>query len=215
VKAIIVDDHTLFVDVMRGVLERMGAEVVAVAGTAAEALTLSGEEPDLVLVDVGLPDQSGIELGQTLLQTFPNAKILALTALDDAATVQRALRAGFHGYLTKDTPVQRFATVIGSVLLGSEVFPSAGRNGRSRDPGNRDAALLGEQLTARERDVLHLLVQGKSGPVIARELGISRNTVRTHVQSVLTKLQVHSRLEAAAFAVRYGLVDAGAAGSGG
>jgi DNA-binding NarL/FixJ family response regulator len=130
--------------------------------------------------------------------------VLALTAIDDQKVVSEALRIGFRGYLTKDTPVSKFVRAARTAVDGQVVYQqSLGAGPRRRDePG----ALEGQQLTPREREVLALLVEGLSGVVIANRLGISRNTVRTHVQSILTKLQVHSRLEAATFAVRHRLV---------
>jgi DNA-binding NarL/FixJ family response regulator len=206
-RAILVDDHTLFVDVIRALLERLGFDVIAVAGSAEDALTLSDERPDLVLVDVGLPDQSGLVLGPTLMAMFPDAKVLALTALDDPRAVEEAARAGFHGYLLKDQPVAQFSESIRAALEGQVVFPRrlvpAGDGRSALD----DSRLFADQLTPREREVLALLVEGASGQAVARRLGISSNTVRTHVQSILAKLQVHSRLEAVAFAVRHGIVD--------
>jgi len=207
VKAIVIDDHRLFVDVIKALLERMGFEVIAVASSAEEALALSGAEPDLVLVDVGLPDQSGLVLGSTLLDLFPGAKILALTALDDPRAVEEAARSGFHGYLLKDQPVTQFSESIRAVLEGQHVFPRrfvTSSDARGPVDGSR---LFADQLTPREREVLALLVEGASGQTVARRLGISSNTVRTHVQSILAKLQVHSRLEAVAFAVRHGVVE--------
>jgi two-component system nitrate/nitrite response regulator NarL len=151
-----------------------------------------------------LPDRSGLAIGQEILELGRATKVVVLTALDDQRTVERALAAGFDGYLTKNTSMARFASSIQAVLRGEAVFPHGSRQGRSREGGERD--LLAEQLTPRERDVLRLLVQGVSGDSLAGNLGISPNTVRTHVQSILTKLQVHSRLEAATFAVRHGVV---------
>jgi two-component system, NarL family, nitrate/nitrite response regulator NarL len=180
---------------------------VAVAPTAEDAfVAMERERPDLVLMDLGLPDQSGLAAGKAILERFPDQKILALTARDDHWAVEEALQIGFHGYVTKNTAVEEFVQAVQTVSAGQVVLPrrlSSG-NGRSED---EHAALMAEQLTPREREVLTLLVQGASGDAIARPLGISPNTVRTHVQSILTKLQVHSRLEAAAFAVRHHLVN--------
>ena len=206
-RAIIVDDHTLFVDVMRALLERMGFEVVAVARSGREARALEVEAPDLILVDVGLPDESGLTVGPSLLSRFPDAKLLALTGLDDAHTVEVAVASGFHGYLHKNQSVNHFSAAIRTVLNGGVVFPrrfaSSGEGRAPLDPSR----MFADQLTAREREVLALLAEGASGQGVARRLGISTNTVRTHVQSILAKLQVHSRLEAVAFAVRHGVVD--------
>ena len=180
--------------------------VVGVATTGAEGRELvNGLRPDLILVDIGLPDESGLVAGRRILEEHPEAKVVALTALLSPATVREAVRLGFHGYITKDTPVSRFASSLRAVLDGQVVFPRrlASALGRPRDDGSD---LLAAQLTARELEVLGLMAEGLSGTDIALKLGISTNTVRTHIQSILTKLQVHSRLEAVAFALRRGLV---------
>ena len=180
--------------------------MVAVATTGAEGRELvHGLRPDLILVDIGLPDESGLVAGRRILEEYPEAKVVALTALLSPATVREAVRLGFHGYITKDTPVSRFASSLRAILDGQVVFPRrlASALGRPRDDGSD---LLAAQLTARELEVLGLMADGLSGTNIALKLGISSNTVRTHIQSILTKLQVHSRLEAVAFALRRGLV---------
>jgi two-component system, NarL family, nitrate/nitrite response regulator NarL len=169
---------------------------------------VSQESPDVALVDLGLPDQSGLVVGKMMLDACPGTKIVALTALDDPRAVEEALRAGFHGYIVKDIPVPQFISQVESVLEGRLVVPRVA----TVRPQPDGAALLSEQLTDREREVLSLLVRGLTGHAIADRLGISANTVRTHVQSILTKLQVHSRLEAATFAVRHGIVEANGAG---
>ena len=201
----IVDDHTLFAEAIQMSLEGVGVKVVASVTTGHAAIAaVRGTAPDVVVMDLGLPDQSGLAAGRTILDEWPDAKILALTALNDRATADEALRIGFRGYLTKDTPVDQFANAIHAVMDGQLILPYrlAPTTRRSVD----NAAVLAGHLTHRERQVLELLVQGADGRTIAATLGINDNTVRTHIQSILTKLQVHSRLEAAAFAVRHRLV---------
>jgi two-component system, NarL family, nitrate/nitrite response regulator NarL len=210
IRAMIVDDHTLFADAVRATLEAKGIAVVAVVATGAEALdAVAANRPDLVLLDLGLPDRSGLAVGADILQEWPETKVLALTALDDPRAVKEAMRTGFHGYLTKDTPVVKFVEAVLATIGGQVVVPHrlAAQAAGARSRHDRQVALMAEQLTYRELDVLRLLADGLPGEAIARKLGISRNTVRTHVQSILTKLQVHSRLEAASFAVRHGIVD--------
>jgi len=208
-RVLIVDDHMLFAEAIRLALEEHDIEVVGIAVSGEEALTAVRRwHPDLALVDIGLPDRSGLAVGKAILQEFPETKVLALTALGDPRTAREALRAGFQGYIMKDTPVTRFIQAIHSVLDGQVVVPRplAPRVAGALSAEEEAVALLSNQLTPREREVLVLLVEGASGQSIARSLGISPNTVRTHVQSVLTKLQVRSRLEAATFAVRHGIV---------
>jgi two-component system, NarL family, nitrate/nitrite response regulator NarL len=203
-----VDDHRLFAEAIGQALESAGMTLVGIARNAADGLTEAhAERPDLVLVDIGLPDQDGIELGREILDDLPETKVVALTALEEPQTVREALDAGFHGYLTKNTEPRHFQRALEIVIDGDVVFPDR-LSSRTAWPTAKDAdwQLLAEQLTAREIEVLQLLAEGASSSEIAERLAVSPNTVRTHVQGVLTKLQVHSRLEAAAFAVRHDLV---------
>jgi DNA-binding NarL/FixJ family response regulator len=204
-----VDDHRLFADVIRSVLEEHGMDILDIASTVEEGLSaVRRERPDVVLVDLGLPDGDGISLGRTIVGERPETKVIALTALNDPKAVGEALRAGFAGYLTKDTPLTHFVSMIEAAVDGQVVIPqrlAAGAVG-ARTAEERHASLLAEQLSPRERQVLALLAEGASSEEIAERLSVSPNTVRTHVQSILTKLQVHSRLEAATFAVRFGIV---------
>lgn len=200
---LIVDDHVLFAEAVKSALEGSGASIVAVSRTAEEAVSNALQHrPDLVLMDIALPDQSGLIAGKRILAEWPEAKILALTALAERIVAREALRIGFRGYLTKDIPIAQFVSTVRAVLDEQLVVPHRLGPASRQAADQEDAELLAAQLTLREREVLGLLVRGASGPEISEELGISRNTVRTHVQSILTKLQVHSRLEAATFAVR-------------
>jgi two-component system nitrate/nitrite response regulator NarL len=208
VKALVVDDHVLFAEAVRPTLERIGFDVRVVTTGDAAVDAIAGDAYDLVLLDLGLRGESGLALGRRILEWFPQSRVVMLTALTDAESVTRALNLGFRGYLSKDMPVARFVSSVGAVMDGDLVFP--GRHARATSDRRNDesAHLLARQLTAREREVLALLVEAATGGEIARRLDISRNTVRTHIQSILSKLQVHSRLEAAAFAVRHRLVHA-------
>jgi DNA-binding NarL/FixJ family response regulator len=209
IRVLLVEDHKLFADVMLSTLEGLGMEVVGVVDKAADALATARRcLPELVLVDIGLPDESGLSLGKKIAERLPASKVVALTAVSDHHAVSTAIRLGFGGFISKDTPVKQFIASIRAVLEGQVVVPP--RLAREavgwRDQEGRAAALLIEQLTERERQVLQLLAEGAGSPEIARRLSVSPNTVRTHIQNILTKLQVHSRLEAAAFAVRHGVV---------
>ncbi len=183
-------------------------DVVAVVTSGRNALAhLENDRPDLILLDIGLPDRSGLAVGREILEGWPEAKLMVLTSLDDPKAVDEAQAAGFRGYLTKNTPVSGFISSIRAILAGQTVFPHRPAAAGRRIAGSNDSVwLLVSQLTPREREVLGLLVEGADGSTIAARLDISRNTVRTHVQSILTKLQVHSRLEAATMAVRHRVV---------
>jgi two-component system, NarL family, response regulator NreC len=206
---LIVEDHRLFAEVVTPALRRQGMEVLEPAEDGAAALAaVAREAPDVVLVDLGLPDMDGTELGRKILLEHPGTRIVAVTAFRDPERIHRAMRAGFHGYLDKETPLPRFIEAVQSAIEGDVVVHQTrerkGADGRSDE--DRFVDLLKRQITPREYQVLGLLVDGASTKEMARRLSVSPNTVRTHVQNVLEKLQVRSRLEAVAFAVRHALV---------
>lgn len=209
-RVLIVEDLALFAEAVQMALRGLGVDVVGIAHTGNEGLELlSSTRPDVVLLDIGLPDRSGLALGREMLQRSPGVKILALTALRDRRLARDALRAGFSGYLTKDTDMGRLRRAIEAASSGeatiSSRLPRRATDGRSGD----QVSLLAAQLTEQERVVLGLLAEGADSLMIADRLRISRHTVRTHVQSILAKLNVHSRLEAATFAARHGIVAVG------
>ena len=187
-------------------------EVLALATNGADAVEAADRhDPEIVLMDVGLPDISGIEAGRRILAKRPGTTMLAVTGMSDSHLVGEAIRSGFHGYITKDTPLPQFVLAIQSALNGNVVLPkkSAARAAGAATDEEAATALLVRQLTRREMEVLRLLTTGANGAEIAKKLSVSSNTVRSHIQNILTKLQVHSRLEAAAFAVRHGVVRNG------
>jgi two-component system, NarL family, nitrate/nitrite response regulator NarL len=201
IRILIVDDHKPFVEAVQAALESAGVSVVDVVSQWSETLeAVHRSDPDVILMDVGPPDESGLIVGRRVLRRHPNAKIVAITALADRSVLDEALHIGFVGYLTKDTPVRKFVSALRAASDGHLVMQrlSHQQNG---------AWLLASQLTPREREILALVALGANNKVAAARLGISQHTVRTHVQNILTKLQMHSRLQAATFAVRHRLVD--------
>jgi DNA-binding NarL/FixJ family response regulator len=185
----------------------MGMEVVGLEATGSGAIEAVGRfEPDLVLLDLGLPDRNGLDVGREILASHPATTVVALTAFEDPLTAANAIGSGFTGYITKSVHMEQFASAIRRLTSGEIVMPQqlarpvgASRNGSVHQPGSL--------LTRRELEVLQLLSQGVPSRSIAGRLGVSPNTVRTHVQGILTKLQVHSRLEAVAYATSNGLVS--------
>jgi DNA-binding NarL/FixJ family response regulator len=210
-KVLIVNENTLVSQAMRAVLESHDFEV----SLCAYALQARGEQPgtpasgrpDVALVDIRVPDSGGLEAGRRIIQDHPLAKVLALTAQEDAGVLAAASQAGFHGWVLKDGSVSQLVGSIRGVLEGRIAPPlrSPQRAPKVQSPAERDAALLAQHLTRREREVLGLLVEGESSQSISHSLSLSPHTVRTHIQNILTKLQVHSRFEAASFAVRFEL----------
>jgi two-component system nitrate/nitrite response regulator NarL len=213
IQALIVDDHRLFAEAIRPALEQLGMDV-AIATTGREALKIVATSTvDIALIDLGLPDMKGIDVGARIVEIQPEAIVLALTAIDDYRFVAPVLEAGFRGYLTKSLRIAGLVSAINTAVEGQVVTPglSTISGGVARTRAGRHVELLASTLTPREREVLAHLAEGDSGQEIAREMSISVHTVRTHVQSILAKLQVHSRLEAATFAVRHDLVPASSA----
>ena len=209
-KVLIVEDQMLFAEAIEVALRKRDVEVVGIAGTGESALDLvDATRPEVVLLDVGLPGESGLTVGREMLQRHPDLKVLALTAITDGRTAREALRAGFSGYLTKDTDIDRLVRAIHAALAGEVTIPKRLARQTVGGRGDDPVAVMAAQLTERERDVLALLAEGADSDTVAERCRISRNTVRTHVQSILSKLNVHSRLEAAAFAVRHGIVPTG------
>lgn len=209
-RVLLVDDHLLFAEAIRAALEQDGLEVLPLAQSGSDAIKAARNYvPDLAIIDIGLPDVDGLDLGVQLRAEHPDIRILVVTALNSVSALRRTLDLGFSGYLTKDTSMDRFVTALRSVLAGEIVIPAT----LSQHVTNRltqeeqDAALKADQLTRREREVLQKLADGSTSESIAAQLAVSRHTVRTHIQNILMKLQVSSRLEAAAFAIRYGLVE--------
>lgn len=207
-KVLIADDHQLFAESVRWALEAGGLDVAGIASGASEALELArATQPDVVLIDVLLPDGDGIEAGRSIVRALPDTVVIAVTSVADKDTVAEAFRAGFRGYVPKDSSLEKLVgRITFAVLHGSETPRRAElRLGReSRD--SEHVSLILQTLTRREREILARLADGATGQAIADELGLSRNTIRTHVQNILTKLQVGSRLEAAAYVVRHGLM---------
>lgn len=190
-------------------LRSNGVDVIGVATSGKRAIALArAETPDIVMMDLGLPDIDGLTAGKRILADRPETKLVAITGLNDAGMVREAIRAGFQGYVMKETSLSELLGSLMAVAQTQSVLPREAAQSlagmRSRE---QDAELLARQLTAREREILTLLAQGVPGPKLASLLHLSPNTVRTHIQNICSKLQVHSRLEAVAFAMRHGIVS--------
>jgi len=201
IRVLVVDAQRLSGELLAAILAGQSMAIIGVATTAADALHKSrSDAPTLVIVDLEHPD-GAIELGKKLLEDHPNVRLLALSSGDDHRLVNEAVSTGFHGCVARDVSLPRFLGALWSALNGQVVISD--RLAGARSPDARRAQALADSLTRREREVLGLLVSGTTSDEIARTLSISANTVRTHIASILTKLQVHSRLEAVTFATRY------------
>ncbi|EWC60997.1 Nitrate/nitrite response regulator protein [Actinokineospora spheciospongiae] len=204
---VVCDDHTVFTEALAAVLEAHGFRVRDTAATLAGALAaVRAATPAILLLDRHLPDGDGVAALPTLAAASPRTRIVLLSADGDPAAVRRAVDGGAAGYLHKTAGVRDLAHALRRVLDGETVVDvPAGRSPR-HSPDAAAAHRLAAHLTPRERECLALLVEGASTAAMERRLGVSGTTVRTHVQALLTKLGVHSRLEAASLAVRHRLL---------
>jgi DNA-binding NarL/FixJ family response regulator len=208
-RVLIVDDHTLFAEAIARTLEQQGMEILGTAATGSAALlAVDDSRPDVVLIDPALPDLPGRDVAERILERHPEIRVVVVASAINPELIQEAMDAGCSGCVSKNMPVDEFVASLRTVAeSGSVDTPDVLIDlTDERSPDDVEAALLASQLTRREREVLALLVRGSENAHVAQELGMSTNTVRTHVENIRTKLQVHSRLEAAAFAVRHGLV---------
>jgi DNA-binding NarL/FixJ family response regulator len=213
IRVVVVDDQELF---RRGLTMLLNAEddieVVGEASSGAGAVDLAAEEgPDVVLMDVRMPKQSGIESCLALKDAAPTARIIMLTVSDDEADLYEAVKNGASGYLLKDSSIEEVSQAIRVVADGqSLISPSMAikllDEFKQMSRGER-AVSSTPKLTERELEVLRLVAQGLNNRDIAKQLFISDNTVKNHVRNILEKLQLHSRMEAVMYAVREKLLD--------
>lgn len=205
---VLADDHVVFVDAMATALARHGFTIRAVAFSAAQVVSVVRSiRPTVCLMDRHFADGDGVEVVSRLRSASPATKVVLLSADRDPDGVARAFAAGAAAYLHKSRTLAALTSAIGRIMRDEVVadLPAAA----PRPASWADARRLAEHLTEREWDCLALLVDGLDTAAMAARLGVSRATVRTHVQALLTKLGVHSRLEAASFAVRHRLLDDG------
>ena len=204
---VIGDDHSVFLDAMSAVLIQRGYEVTVARSVQDTIETVRRTQPDVCLIDRHFAGDNGITAISTMLTASSRTKVLVLSADPDTEGIRQALHAGASGYLHKTRGVSALTRAIDRVQRG-EVVVDVPKPAPVRPPSRRDDAhRLAAFLTARERECLLLLVEGLDTAGIATKLGVSPATVRTHVQSLMTKLGVHSRLEAASYAVRHRLLD--------
>lgn len=208
IRVVVCDDHHL---VAQGLTMLLSAqpdiEVVGVAGTVAEVreLTMS-RRPQVVLMDYGLPDGNGVAATAAIKSSQPDVKVVMLTSFVDEGVLVAAIEAGCSGYVTKHKGAEELATAV-RLAADGEALVSPDMLARLLPRLRRSHHGLGWDLTQREREVLEQLAEGNSKEAIARHLVLSPNTVRNHIQNILTKLGAHSRLEAVVTAAREGLIN--------
>lgn len=211
IRIILVDDHTMVREALRLVLEQdKSMEVVAAVGDGEAALRMAGElAPDVVVMDVNLPGQSGIETTRRLLGRYPQIKVLALSTYLDRRIVQQMLDVGASGYIAKSAAGAELKQGIRNVLAGRSYLCS--EVAALVADGLRDRRGAGGEhppspLSRREVQVATLLAEGKSASEIAAELHIATSTVDVHRRNLMRKLDLHNVVELTRYAVRMGLV---------
>ena len=210
IRVIVIDDHELFRGGLVQVLRKSGLDVIGEADLAARGITLVQElVPDVVLMDLNMPGMSGIEATQRLSASVPLTRVLVLTIVADERDVMDALLAGACGYLLKDAPIAQIVEGIRAAARGeSQISPRVAGQliRRVRQPAVLELDHGPVELTAREFEILELIARGMDNVEIARTLFLSQHTIKNYVSSILVKLQVENRVQAAVQAVRRGLV---------
>ena len=196
IRILIADDHFVVRQGLASLLSpRNGMEVIGEAATGREAVNLARQlNPDVILMDMSMPEMDGPEAIKLIKQANPQARILVLTSFGDSNRVSDAVQAGALGYLLKDSSPDDLLHAIGSVYRGNLVMPQE-LAVKLMQPQTAPPAV--DQLTEREIDVLRLLAQGQSNQAIAQHLHISTTTVRSHVSNIMMKLGVSNRTQAA------------------
>ena len=207
------DDHTILRNGLRKILqERADWEVIAEAGDGREAVRLALEvQPDIAILDIGMPLLNGIEATRQILRRVPDMRILILSMHVNEAYITQALQAGARGYLLKDSADIELIRAIAAVMTGKSYFsPSVSRvmlDEYVRHLSDKGIADRYDSLSEREREVFQLVAEGHSNKEIAQLLSVSPTTVETHRGHVLQKLNVHNTAELVLYAVRRGVIS--------
>lgn len=213
-RLLLVDDHAVVRSGLRMLLgNEDDVEIIGEAGTAAEALAATAElKPDVVLMDIGLPDKSGIEATGDIKAQFPKVAIVALTIHEDEEYFFKMLEAGASGYVPKRAAPEELLTAIrtaanGEVYLYPTMAKLLVKDYLASEPTEREQSLDNE-LTDREQEVLTHLAEGENNDEIAKALVISPKTVARHRENIMRKLNLHSRAELVRYAIRKGIIKA-------
>lgn len=217
IRVLIVDDHAVVRQGLRTFLElqdhsELPIEVVGEAANGNGAVELAQHtQPNVVLLDLVMPEMDGLQAIRRILECSPMSRIIILTSFGEDDKVLPAIRAGAHGYLLKDIPPEELVHAIREVYLGKvQLHPEVAKKLMSalaaqEIPGNQSVNDAEGGLTDREQEVLSLIADGRSNREIAEKMFISEKTVKTHVSSILSKLHLADRTQAAIYALKHGL----------
>jgi NarL family two-component system response regulator LiaR len=211
IDVVVVDDHQLFRTGLAEMLAREGLNVVGTAGDGDAALKLVVESaPDVVLMDLEMPGLSGVETTREISRTAPRTHVVVLTGSAEEQSVFDAIAAGASGYLLKGTSLESLVAAIKAAVAGESLISAsiaAKLFERLQAHVNGEPCGLGmTNLSERELEILKLVARGKRNTEIAQDLVISPHTVRNHISNILAKLQMANRVEAAAYAIKHGVV---------
>jgi DNA-binding NarL/FixJ family response regulator len=213
-RILLVDDHVLFRKGVAALLtRRQSMQVVGEAGDGIEAINAAREIlPDIILMDIEMPRCNGLEATRRIKREMPHVKIVILTVSDDDKNLFEAIKSGAQGYLLKDLEPYQLYDMLESISSGEA--PLSGvvaakilKEFSQPSAQSSDESGIAENLTAREIDILQLVVEGMTNKEIASTLTISENTVKIHLRNILDKLHLQNRIQAAVYAVRQGLVE--------
>ena len=210
-RVLIADDHALFRDGLRSLLEARAIDVVAEARNGREAVELARRErPDVVLMDLAMPEVGGLAATRIISADLPDVRVVVLTASEEDADLFEAIKSGAQGFLPKDIEARRLFELLDGVTRGEPAL-TPGLARKLLDEFAQPSAARQERpsagLTDRERDVLELLVQGvTSNRELAERLVVSENTVKYHLRNILAKLHLENRAQVVAYALRNQLV---------
>ncbi|TDA65820.1 MAG: response regulator transcription factor [Clostridia bacterium] len=209
IKVLLVDDHQLIRDGLRKFIS-LAPEKAVVAGEVAsgrEAVAAAVNlQPDVVLLDINLPDQDGVATLQRLRQVLPQVKVIILTVYDDEAHVLEAVKAGANGYLLKDISPDELVAALEQAAAGQTPMPPRITGKVVRELRRVSQENTHIPLTPREIEVLRLVAQGKSNKAIAETLFVSEKTVKTHLTNIFRKLEARDRTEAAVWAIKASII---------
>jgi DNA-binding NarL/FixJ family response regulator len=209
-RVLVADDHSLFRDGLVSLLESAGYEIAAQVGDGQEALIQAERtKPDLILLDLSMPRLNGLEALPQLLEILPEAKIVILTISEEDDDLLKVIQAGAHGYLEKNLNADDFLELLGGLERGEAAVTrrTAARLMAKLAENRSPTKTATEDLTARELELLELVGDGLSNRAISENLSISTNTVKYHLKNIFQKLGAQNRAEAAAHAIRTGILS--------
>lgn len=208
IRVLLVDDHVVFSDALAAILRLdPEIEVVGTGGTVQEAISAARAlQPDVVLLDVHMPDGSGITAAAAIKKDRPQTQVVILTSDEDESVLRSAVQAGVTGYLSKHESAAQVVQAVQSASRGEALIAPYMLARLLHGLQKKDEPQPTTPLTRRELEVLRELALGHDNDAVARALRMSPNTVRTHVQNILSKLEVHSKLEAVSRGIREGWI---------